>query len=132
MITDTMADFHHMKVVLGLAVCLMTSLLSRDVDASPASSLDSSHPCRDLQPGVTTVAHPEFCHRYFNCTQPNDNTNVYLSPYELECPYLTLYSEVTGQCEHFTEVKCDERLELKDPCDFSANQVKAPTVDHAA
>jgi len=125
-----MADSYYATALLGAALCLMTSLLSQKLGATPTGSPSSAHPspyCRGLTPGATTVAHPDFCHRYFDCTEPGDGVNVYhLAPYERECPYLTLYDEVKGQCLPFTEVTCHGRLELKDPCDYSAYQCHGP------
>nr|KAG5706508.1 hypothetical protein BaRGS_028679 [Batillaria attramentaria] len=71
------------------------------------------------------VAHTSRCHWYFNCTVAAlENLGGHLSALEEECRYPQLFDTVTRRCREFINVRCGDRFEPVDPCEYDANQCR--------
>ncbi|XP_060066265.1 uncharacterized protein LOC132546564 [Ylistrum balloti] len=67
----------------------------------------------------------ESCARYIACPVPKE-TGTPVIPEVQECPYPLLYDEESQRCAYPETVKCGDRTEPKDPCDYKANQCQGP------
>ncbi|XP_069142701.1 uncharacterized protein [Argopecten irradians] len=85
------------------------------------SKLDKcSYPAPQCNAGVK-----ESCAKYIHCPASGDLV-LPVIPEVRECPYPLLYDEDSKQCAHPDSVKCGDRFEPKDPCDYTANQCEGP------
>ncbi|OWF42968.1 hypothetical protein KP79_PYT12117 [Mizuhopecten yessoensis] len=67
----------------------------------------------------------ESCAKYTNCPVPRE-MGMPIIPEVQECPYPLLYDEDSKGCAYPDTVKCGDRIEPKDPCDYRANQCEGP------
>ncbi|XP_071083536.1 uncharacterized protein [Haliotis cracherodii] len=65
------------------------------------------------------IPHPTNCAQYYNCSAP---TRFRWPEHLSECPYPQFFNVITKRCEHYTMVKCGERVEAISQCDYRANQ----------
>ncbi|XP_029642696.1 uncharacterized protein LOC115217201 [Octopus sinensis] len=63
------------------------------------------------------LPHPDSCALFYNCSQTR-RVQLFLDNYVNECPYMQLFSEKTLSCQHYSRVRCDQRKEPKDVCDY--------------
>ncbi|XP_069100906.1 uncharacterized protein [Argopecten irradians] len=67
----------------------------------------------------------ESCAKYMYCPFPRELGTPAI-PEVRECAYPLLYDEDMKRCAHPDFVKCGDRFEPKDPCDYKANQCEGP------
>ncbi|XP_033744423.1 uncharacterized protein LOC117330327 [Pecten maximus] len=65
------------------------------------------------------------CARYIHCPVPRE-LGTPVIPEVQECPYPLLYDEDSKLCAYHDSVKCGDRIEPKDPCDYTTNQCQGP------
>ncbi|XP_067685003.1 uncharacterized protein [Haliotis asinina] len=82
------------------------------------SQLENLNPCSGR--GVERAAKGDNCAQYYDCLS-RDST-ITSDPSVKECEYPMLYNDETNRCEHYSQVTCGQRREVKDPCEYEANQ----------
>ncbi|KAL8589097.1 hypothetical protein ACOMHN_017260 [Nucella lapillus] len=82
------------------------------------------HPCGSSLGRL--AAHPTQCHWYYNCTRAVMGRQGGADPVSLreECRYPQLFDLGSGRCREFLNVRCQDRFEPVDPCEYQANQCK--------
>ncbi|KAK3610006.1 hypothetical protein CHS0354_032352 [Potamilus streckersoni] len=78
---------------------------------------DTVHECKTGD----TESHDKGCAKYFECIKAENGSRVMK---EQECPYPMLYDVTSGKCNDYQNVKCENRPEPKNPCEYEANQCK--------
>ncbi|XP_035826462.1 uncharacterized protein LOC101857459 [Aplysia californica] len=69
------------------------------------------------------IPHPDFCQRYYNCSDHSDKRMSYLGKFEEECDYPDLFDYVLLKCMSFKVAKCAEGTKVGvQPCDYVRNQ----------
>ncbi|XP_005098339.1 uncharacterized protein LOC101862413 [Aplysia californica] len=71
-------------------------------------------------PGSTgLVPHPDFCQRYYNCSDTSSRRYSFLTTFEDECKYPDLFDYVSKTCKNFEEATCLPGTEIGvEPCDY--------------
>ncbi|XP_056000411.1 uncharacterized protein LOC125655333 [Ostrea edulis] len=72
------------------------------------------------------LAHDTECQLYYDCSSSEAPSFAKGEKYLRECKYPQLFSTRTLRCEDFQNVRCDRRKELKQACDYRANQCNGP------
>ena len=75
--------------------------------------------------------HPDECQLYYNCSVTYVTVPTHLEQHLVECPYPSLFSTQSLQCENFTEVCCGFRKEIKDKCKASIFFVSMNNTKHS-
>jgi len=68
------------------------------------------------------IPHPDECQTYYNCSHKYEQVPTYYEQHMMECPYPELFNTKTMSCDHFENVQCDKRKEVKNGCDYKRNQ----------
>ncbi|KAL3859205.1 hypothetical protein ACJMK2_009434 [Sinanodonta woodiana] len=94
-----------------------SSTIQLTVGETHSRNHDTVHTCKTGE----TKTHDKGCAKYFECIESENGSYVME---EQECPYPMLYDVTSGKCDGFQNVKCGNRPEPKDPCEYEANQCK--------
>ncbi|KAL3853251.1 hypothetical protein ACJMK2_016807 [Sinanodonta woodiana] len=76
--------------------------------------------------GTGRIPDPIHCQMYFDCSVVYNEVPPGLGQHQVECPYPDLFSEETLQCEAFDTVKCADRIEPVNKCDYTMNKCNGP------
>ncbi|XP_076465470.1 uncharacterized protein LOC143297167 [Babylonia areolata] len=83
-------------------------------------TLPPGHPCESRPDRLVT--HPAQCHWFYNCTAAAlDRPAGDPRELEEECRYPQLFDTATGRCREFINVRCLDRFEPVDPCEYHAH-----------
>ncbi|WAR27122.1 hypothetical protein MAR_012826 [Mya arenaria] len=76
-----------------------------------------------LLPDLGVFPHPTECQAFYNCSvRYTHGIPRFFEQHLVECPYPQLFNTETKQCDHFENVKCGSRAEIKDGCQYRSNQ----------
>ncbi|XP_071083539.1 uncharacterized protein [Haliotis cracherodii] len=70
---------------------------------------------------VAKIAKGDNCAQYYDCSLNASN----MVDRKRECPYPFLFDAQSATCRDHSEVKCGERKEPKDPCDYDVNMCQS-------
>lgn len=68
------------------------------------------------------IPHPSECQAFYNCSLIYEYVPRFYEQHLQECEYPKLFNIDTKQCKHFENVKCVNRKEYKNACDYRRNQ----------
>ncbi|XP_052781097.1 uncharacterized protein LOC128217766 [Mya arenaria] len=66
--------------------------------------------------------HPTECQVFYNCSVNYTRIPWFFEQHLVECPYPQLFNTDTKQCDHFENVKCGSRAEIKDGCQYRSRR----------
>nr|KAG5711278.1 hypothetical protein BaRGS_005975 [Batillaria attramentaria] len=96
--------------------------IAKELDSLTAenelSGLSGGHPCDNSNTAV--LAKSDNCAQYYDCSSREGIVSD--DPYLQECEFPLLFNPNTKRCEHYDMVKCGDRMEPLDACDYVANQ----------
>ncbi|XP_076448103.1 uncharacterized protein LOC143284878 [Babylonia areolata] len=93
---------------------------SRYDKCSIAKELDNLKDCSNSDSAVFAKA--DNCAQYYDCSSQEATVNP--DPHVVECVFPFLFNANTKQCENYTHVKCGDRPEPKNACEYEANQCR--------
>ncbi|ESO86722.1 hypothetical protein LOTGIDRAFT_235309 [Lottia gigantea] len=83
---------------------------------------EKGSPCYGLEDRL--LPHTYNCHWYYNCSLSNTEEPIYGEPYVRECRYPQLFDIETSMCREFINVRCGDRFEAVDRCEYDINQCR--------
>lgn len=63
------------------------------------------------------------CAQYYDCSSQEVTVDLQ-DPHVVECTFPLLFNPDTKRCEHYDMVKCGDRPEPKDACEYEANKCR--------
>lgn len=72
--------------------------------------------------GIGVYPHPSQCQAFYNCSVDNSGSYYYSEQYMQECPYPNLFNAEANICDDFENVKCGDRVEYTNACDYARNR----------